>query len=294
MSEVCELNRLLSLTSRTFALSIPRLPEPLRRQVGIGYLVFRIADTIEDEGVADPPQRVAALRKLKQALDDRDADAIDRLLRSWNADHGPDDDGYAELLGRGRWVYEQLNALDATARGHIRAYVGRTIDGMAERLLAPSDITDVPGVQAYCYHVAGIVGEMLTDLFVNHHAPLRDCRAELMELSRCFGETLQLVNILRDHGIDLDAGRRYVPDDAAYTELLCLAERDCTQAQRYLDVLGAAGAPDGVVEFNAFNLHLAEATLQLIRTQGPGAKVSREVVADTMRHVEAGRQTPGA
>ena len=39
------LEDLLEKTSRTFALAIPVLPEPTRRQVMIAYLRFRIADT---------------------------------------------------------------------------------------------------------------------------------------------------------------------------------------------------------------------------------------------------------
>ena len=42
------LEELLENTSRTFALSIPVLPEPTRRQVMIAYLLFRIADTFTD------------------------------------------------------------------------------------------------------------------------------------------------------------------------------------------------------------------------------------------------------
>ena len=40
-----DIDRLLVRTSRTFALAIPLLPEPLRREVGVAYLLFRIADT---------------------------------------------------------------------------------------------------------------------------------------------------------------------------------------------------------------------------------------------------------
>lgn len=286
---MCELDRLLSLTSRTFALSIPRLPETLRRQVGVGYLVFRIADTIEDEGIADPSQRAEALRDLKQHLENCDTFAIESLLGQWLRNHRPDDAGYAELLKRCRWVWDELADLDAAAGQHIRTHVGRTIDGMIERLLAPTDITDLNGVQTYCYYVAGIVGEMLTNLFVNFHGPLRDHRDELIQLSRCFGEALQLVNILRDHGIDLDAGRRYVPDEDTYKKLLDLAEHDCVDARRYLDVLREAQTPAGVIEFNAFNLRLAEATLALVRAHGPGAKVTRDVVTETLKHVAMGR-----
>ena len=40
---------LLPGVSRTFALTIPQLPEPLRVPVTNAYLLCRLADTIEDE-----------------------------------------------------------------------------------------------------------------------------------------------------------------------------------------------------------------------------------------------------
>jgi len=43
-----DLRDLFQKTSRTFALSIPVLPEPKNREVMIAYLLFRIADTLED------------------------------------------------------------------------------------------------------------------------------------------------------------------------------------------------------------------------------------------------------
>ncbi len=47
-SRASRLEELLFKTSRTFALSIPLLPEPTRREVTVAYLLFRIADTLED------------------------------------------------------------------------------------------------------------------------------------------------------------------------------------------------------------------------------------------------------
>jgi phytoene/squalene synthetase len=43
-----DLADLLQRTSRTFGLAIPRLSEPTRTEVTIAYLLFRIADTLED------------------------------------------------------------------------------------------------------------------------------------------------------------------------------------------------------------------------------------------------------
>ena len=39
------LHALLQKTSRTFALTIPMLPQPLRTEIGVAYLLFRIIDT---------------------------------------------------------------------------------------------------------------------------------------------------------------------------------------------------------------------------------------------------------
>lgn len=40
---------ILQGVSRTFALTIPQLPEPLRQVIGNAYLLCRITDTIEDD-----------------------------------------------------------------------------------------------------------------------------------------------------------------------------------------------------------------------------------------------------
>ena len=48
---------LLQQTSRSFAVSIPMLPNPIREEVALAYLLFRVADTVEDEGSFDSNQR---------------------------------------------------------------------------------------------------------------------------------------------------------------------------------------------------------------------------------------------
>ena len=48
---------LLQQTSRSFAVSIPMLPNPIREEVALAYLLFRVADTIEDEGSFPPEVR---------------------------------------------------------------------------------------------------------------------------------------------------------------------------------------------------------------------------------------------
>ena len=65
----------------------------------------------------------------------------------------------------------------------------------------------------YCYFVAGIVGEMLTDLFCEHSdlemAVHR--RDELMALAVCFGQGLQMTNILKDIWEDRNSNTCWLP-----------------------------------------------------------------------------------
>jgi hypothetical protein len=62
------IDELLEKTSRTFALSIPLLPQPTRRQLGVAYLLFRIADTFEDAVDWPNDRRIAALREFEDLL----------------------------------------------------------------------------------------------------------------------------------------------------------------------------------------------------------------------------------
>src|ERR1700749_864412 len=55
---------MLPKVSRTFALNIPVLPQPLDLVVTVAYLLCRIADTVEDEGVGVRSELFAELGEL--------------------------------------------------------------------------------------------------------------------------------------------------------------------------------------------------------------------------------------
>jgi farnesyl-diphosphate farnesyltransferase len=146
----------------------------------------------------------------------------------------------------------------------------------------------------YCYTVAGIVGELLTELFLLEGSPLRTAAHALRERARAFGEALQLVNILKDADQDAKEGRRYLPAGVPRSEIFALARRDLETAEEYVDVLAAAGGPPGILEFTALPAALAWAALGAVETRGPGAKVSRPEVLRIARHVKkaVGRGEP--
>lgn len=282
---MASLDDLLEKTSRTFALSIPMLPEPTRTAVGVAYLLFRIADTFEDAALWPRDLRVEALSDLEILLHARGREA--EHAARWAHDLPVRHDGYLELLRETPFVMETYWSMPDAAREAVRRDLTRTIRGMADvvrrsdergnlRLGAIRDLRD------YCYVVAGIVGEMLTELFLLDAAPLAPVAPRLRRRSRFFGEALQLVNILKDRASDATEGRVYLPEGVDVERIFALARADLNRAAEYVTTLRRAGAPDGFVAFTGSPAILARASLDRIESHGPGAKISRAEVGALM------------
>jgi phytoene synthase len=77
------------------------------------------------------------------------------------------------------------------------------IDGM-EMDLTQSRYLDWPGLEKYCYRVAGAVGLLAAGIF-----GYRDART--LEYARALGIAFQLTNIIRDVGEDARKNRIYLP-----------------------------------------------------------------------------------
>jgi len=282
------LEELLEKTRRTFALSIPVLPEPTRRQVMIAYLLFRIADTFEDAAQWPPERRREALGEFEALLRDHTPEDARRLSARWVAAGPSPHAGYCELIARVPFVLESFFSLDPDAVSSVRDHVIRSARGMAGFVarshgdaLVLEDLEDLKG---YCYAVAGIVGEMLTDLFLLKRDALVPSSPYLRERAATFGEALQLVNILKDSSVDVSEGRSFLPHSVPRSEVFALARRDLKTAGEYTLALQKAGAPRGIVEFCALPAELAWATLERVEARGPGVKISRlEVFAIKQR-----------
>lgn len=275
------LQDLLVKTSRTFALAIPLLPRPIRREVTVAYLLFRIADTFEDATVLwSRSERLAALRSFAELLRHPSADRARHLATGWRRHLPVDHDGYCELLDRADVVFAALASLNPAAAESIRRHTMRTTEGMAAFVERSDDdglleLRDVADLKDYCYAVAGIVGEMLTELFLLGSRALASVGRYLNERADTFGEGLQLVNILKDADRDSDEGRNFVPRDVDRTEVFRLARRDLAAAQEYCLAIQRSGGPDGVVAFTALTVALALPTLDGVERHGPGTKITR-------------------
>jgi flagellin-like protein len=150
---------------------------------------------------------------------------------------------------------------------------------------------------------AGVVGEMLTDLFALHSPGVHARRDEMLALAPSFGEGLQLTNILKDtwddrrrgacwlprevfarHGVDLAALR---PEDAgegfarAMDEMVALAHGHLRNALEY--TLMIPPHDTGMRRFCLWAIGMALRTLQRIHrtpgfTRGGQVKISRSTV----------------
>ncbi len=283
---------LLIKTSRTFALSIPVLEEPMRDEVTVAYLLFRIADTFEDAHVWPGERRVQALRDFAGLLDDYSPRAAQRLTRQWLEVPPTEHEGYLELLAETPSVLERWHGYEADAREILRLHTVRTALGMAEYVERTDDsgrleLHDMDDLSSYCYVVAGIVGEMLTDLFLLHEAALDSSAEPLRGRAATFGEALQLVNILKDAADDAEEGRSFLPQSLDRDEVFTRARSDLGVAQEYVSMLQTEGATRGAVAFTALPVLLAWETLDTVEREGPGAKVTRPRVAEIVAGLQA-------
>ena len=204
--------RVLPGVSRTFALTIPVLPEQLARVMTNAYLLCRLADTIEDDVGLDSAQKSQFHRRFVAVVEGREAaepfttDLLpllsDRVLPAER-----------DLVANAAAVLRVTHSCAPAERAALERCVRIMCTGMPEfqRKKSLRGLADLDELAAYCYHVAGVVGEMCTELFCLHSPELAGRREELMRLAVSFGQGLQMTNILKDIWDDRQAGACWLP-----------------------------------------------------------------------------------
>ncbi len=211
--------------SRTFALTIPQLPGPLRDVVGNAYLLCRITDSIEDEPGLTPPQKRRFASRFVDVVEGR-ADAED-FGRDLGALLSPSTSaGERELVFNTPTVVRITKGFDEGQRRTLVKCVRIMAEGMSafQQLDTSRGLRDLPALDRYCYVVAGVVGEMLTELFCDYSEEIGVRRDELMALAVSFGQGLQMTNILKDVWEDLRRGACWLPRDVFLREGFDLRE----------------------------------------------------------------------
>ena len=227
---------MLPRVSRTFALGVKLLPSKLELPVRIGYLLCRIADTVEDDLALDPLRKAELLDAFLACFDDAmAADAYGEFIRELTANGD-----YIDLVATTGEVFALYRTLDRTTQAILKHWIREMATGMRRFVLEHPEgirISSVSEYHRYCYYVAGTVGHLLTELW-HHHSSSIDARvhARLLEDCEAFGEALQTVNILKDIPWDVERENAvYVPSDllaAAGSEHAAILHDDRRPANR--------------------------------------------------------------
>jgi farnesyl-diphosphate farnesyltransferase len=205
---------ILQRVSRSFALTIPQLPERLRTPVANAYLLCRIADTIEDESALSTAATLTFLRRFVAVVHGKDEPAslvgelLPQLSRRTSA-------AERELVRNMEPVIRVNARLHASQRCAIERCVGVMCEGM-HRFRRTASLRGLPHMRAldeYCYFVAGVVGELLTELFCDYSPKIAQRRDLLHQLDISFGQGLQMTNILKDMWEDRSQGTCWLPQD---------------------------------------------------------------------------------
>ncbi len=222
---------LLRDVSRSFYLSIRALPRALREPVALGYLLARTSDTIADSAAAAVQDRIALLDQFAAAISGSASPELQTEFLVAHRDPSTSTsakptadkslgmtEGEQKLLGSMDVFLREFTALPANDRVDIRALLATITRGQRLDLTRwAGGMVALPSAEElreYTYMVAGCVGEFWTRLCLRK-VPGFTAReeTEMMELARSYGSGLQLVNILRDAGDDLRAGRCYFPEN---------------------------------------------------------------------------------
>jgi farnesyl-diphosphate farnesyltransferase len=210
---------ILGSVSRSFYLSIRLLPQQLREPIALAYLLARTTDTVADTTRIPGTVRTESLKMLSDGIQGKRSREI---VVNQMASFVPLQENAAErtLLRSLADCLEWLEQTGEADRDDIRAVLEKITQGQMldlHRFDSPAQVRALQtaaDLDEYTYLVAGCVGEFWTRLCFRH---LRDFASlpqdEMLALGRRYGMGLQLINVLRDAGPDLRAGRCYFPDD---------------------------------------------------------------------------------
>src|SRR5207248_9578984 len=205
---------LLKPVSRSFYISIRLLPKALREPVALGYLLARTSDTIADS--SDVEKRIELLDRFARAIAGKEQ-AIGNDLAYLRGSPGMTD-GENALLGSADQILLSLQNLSLEDQRDVRELLAIITRGQRQDLTRwqgqLTALANAEELREYTYLVAGCVGEFWTRIcFRKVKSFTAREEADMLELGTNYGRGLQLVNILRDAGSDLRAGRCYFPED---------------------------------------------------------------------------------
>ena len=319
-----EIDSLLERTSRSFFITLRALPSKIRGQVGLLYLLARVADTIADSKQGETDLLLLSL----QQYNERAQGHSESLPDLGGLAEIQQNDSEAELLQNVPEIVACLENFSEGDRARIRKCLDIIVSGQSLDLQRFGTANEGGGISPlereddlddYAYRVAGSVGEFWTSMTLAHLFNANaEKEAKLFANGVRFGKALQLTNILRDIPEDLRFGRCYIPKDSLNeiglepNDLLEEGNMDRFRPlyNRYLDLtsthMDAAVEYIGMLPYSQFRLRgacmlpvlIGQRTLTLLRTQNVldvenRVKVLRPEIEELMKKTKRSLLIPG-
>lgn len=256
---------MLKKTSRTFYIPISYLDIGIKEAVASAYLCMRAIDEIEDHDDLNDELKVELLRGLSEVFKTHNVTEEARVFLA------PYSSALPEVSMRiGDWAL----LCPASGTEIVYRYISKMAHHMADWVQNGWHIHTEDDLDRYTYSVAGMVGEMLSELWFWHDGTQSDPTKAV-----AFGRGLQAVNILRNKKEDNERGVDFYPDGWGFDEMKQYTLRNLQIADSYI-----ADLKDGpALKFCKIPLALAHATVKLM--SAGGSKLTRDTVLKIVNRV---------
>ena len=284
---------ILRSVSRSFYLSIRFLPGQLREPIALAYLLARTTDTVADTAQISASVRMETLKLFSNGIQGTASrEVVTELVASFVSLQKNESE--RQLLASLRDCLARLEGMEHADRNDIRVVLEKITRGQMLDLERFDNLQEVGALittadlEEYTYLVAGCVGEFWTRLCFRHVRQFATrSEDEMLAMGKRYGMALQLINVLRDAGSDLRAGRCYFPEHELSTVDLTpsqiLSEPKCFQPiyRKWLEN-AKGGLVSGMEYSRAINNRRVRAatvlptligahTLALLEAAGPAA-----------------------
>lgn len=197
--------------SRSFSYIIINLRNKnLRNSICTAYILFRIADTIEDS-LAHPDTKKDLFAQFLKILENKNnfnENEIYQFIEHTKKLENINNQERA-LLHNSEYALDAYFLIkEDFIRKSIYKWLSEMIKGMI--IYQKKPINNFKDLDDYCYYVAGTVGHLLSEIFYFHNLLLA-CPNDIKPDILSFALLLQKVNIIRDIYADKDNNRFFWP-----------------------------------------------------------------------------------
>lgn len=276
----------LDQVSRSFAFCIARLKEPLRTWVGLSYLLCRALDTAEDAAWDNKEEKIRSLEQFKlflqnQPTTETTAKWVQKIPKNIKKEEH-------ELLQKLDLLLNDLHNLPENVKIILQNSIISMNQGMTffskKNKLNELRLLNLSEVNTYCFFVAGLVGELLTNL-LRADKPTIHFPKNIYLKAHHFGLFLQKINLLKDQSEDKEQGRFLIPERAPF--LASLAKN----AKNSIDYILSIPASEKEFRlFCAWSLFLGLSSLSFIENSflsGLVGKIPRSMTEKLLSKVES-------